>query len=549
MVRLSARVAGYLGSLLILTSAYAAAYYWGMATLEGEPRTWYQALEVVIHSMTTTGYGQDAPWETLEMTALVVLIQLTGITYIFVAVPLFVVPWLQTLVRPTPPEHVNELEDHVIIAGYTPLCASLVDELDSGGTEYVILEPDGERAQSLHDDGLVVLHGDPATDDSLEDAQIGDALAVVVDESEIDHISTVIELADRDDRPRVLALVADPSRARYFRYAGADEVISPKHRLGKALGDKVRPVVGGDIESDGEIELDGNLHLAEYPVEADSRLYDESLATFRRVESGGATVLGAWVRGNFLRTLPTNVHADENTTLLAVGTADDLERVAEVTGSPGSDYRPMREPVLVVGTGTVGSSVIGNLERADIETVVLDRQDGDLVDVTGDVTTEEGLGAANVTDAGTLVLALDDDESALLATLVARELNPDLEILAAADIEENVSRLQAAGADYALGLPNVAGRLLVLRIFEREAMTFGDRILFRRLDVPEPFDDGLNRAAIRNRTGCSVVALERGGDLFTDIDGRALEGSDRLVVAGTESELSQFRAVYGLESR
>ncbi|WP_436347705.1 potassium channel family protein [Natronorubrum sp. FCH18a] len=545
MARLTARLAGYLGSLLILTSVYAAVYQWGMATLEGDPRTWYQALEVVVQSMTTTGYGQDAPWETLEMTALMILTQLTGIAYIFVAVPLFVVPWLQTFVEPTPPEDVAELEDHVIVVGYTALCASLIEELESSGTEYVVLEPDEERAQSLHEDGLVVLHRDPTTDDALEDARIEDARAVVVDASEGGYISTVIELARHDDGPRVLALVADPSRARYLRYAGADEVVSPKHRLGKALGDKVRPVVDVDDELRNAVDLGTDLHLVEYPIDPESELYDEPLATCQRVESGGATVLGAWIRGDFCRSLPTGVHADENTTLLVAGTADTLETVREATGTAGSDYRPMREPVLVVGTGTVGSSAIGDLQRADVETVVLDQRGGELVDIVGDVTTEDGLAAADVTDAGTLILALDDDENALLATLVARELNPDLEIFAAADLESNVVRLRDAGATYALGLPNVAGRMLALRLFERDAVTFGDRLLLRRVRVSESGGERLDAATIRDRTGCSVVALERDGDLDTDLEDRTLGGGDRLVVAGTESELEAFRESFG----
>lgn len=545
MARLTARIAGYLGSLLILTSVYAAVYQWGMTTLEGDPRTWYQALEVVVQSMTTTGYGQDAPWETPEMTVLMILIQLTGITYIFVAVPLFVVPWLQTFIKPTPPENVAELEAHVIVVGYTALCASLIEELESSGTEYVVLEPDEERAQSLHEDGLVVLHADPATDDALEDARIEDARAVVVDASEGGHISTVIELARHDDGPRVLALVADPSRARYLRYAGADEVVSPKHRLGKALGDKVRPVVDVDDELRNAVDLGTELHLVEFPIDPESELYDEPLATCQRVESGGATVLGAWIRGDFCRSLPTDVHADENTTLLVAGTADTLETVREATGTAGSDYQPMREPVLVVGTGTVGSSAIGGLQRADIETVVLDQQGGELVDIVGDVTTEDGLAAADVTDAGTLILALDDDENALLATLVARELNPDLEIFAAADLESNVVRLRDAGATYALGLPNVAGRMLALRLFDRDAVTFGDRLLLRRVRVSESGGERLDAATIRDRTGCSVVALERDGELDTDLEDRTLGGGDRLVLAGTESEFEAFRESFG----
>ncbi|APX95716.1 potassium channel family protein [Natronorubrum daqingense] len=548
---LSYRLVVYAGSFVVLTVIYAIGYQWGMATLEGESRSWYHALEVVIQSMTTTGYGQDAPWETLEMTAFMVLIQSTGIAYIFVAVPLFFVPWLQTLVEPTPPSDVAELDGHVVVVGYTPLCESLVDELRTSGTDYVVLEGDEERAQSLHEDGLVVLHGDPASAAALEDAQVDDALAVVVDASETEHISSVIELCRRDEEPRVLALVVDPGDSRYLRYAGAEEVLSPKHRLGKALGDKVRPVVDIELEDAAETsatsttEFDDDLRLREFPLDDTSEFYGEPLSNCGRLESVGVTILGAWVRGDFLRSLPADVHVDENTTLLIAGTPDTLESVTDESDLRGSSYRPQREPVVVAGTGTVGASVIGTLARSGIDTTVLDIHDDEIVDVVGDATTEDGLLEAGVPGAGTLILALGDDLTTLLATLVARELNPDLEILAAVTRTGNVVRLRDAGANYTLGLSNVAGRMLALRIFEYETMTFSDQLQIRTVEITASLDESLEGDTIGQQTGCVVIALERDGGLRPTREGESFTPPDRLVVAGTEEEIERLRKRVG----
>ncbi|WP_290809929.1 TrkA family potassium uptake protein [Halovivax sp.] len=540
MVRLTRRLAIYVGSLLALVVLYTLAYRWGMATLEGEQRTWYGALEIVVQSMTTTGYGQDAPWETLEMTALMVLIQLTGIAYIFVAVPLFVVPWLETLVQPTPPEEADALEDHVIVVGYTDLCGSLVADLASTGTDYLVVEEDEERAQDLHQDGLAVLHGDPATSETLDAAQLEAARAVVADTTERGYISTTIAMERRG--ARVLALVVDPSRARYLRYAGADEVLSPKHRLGKALGDKVRPVV--DPGAAG-IELCEDLQVREYVLSNESELVGDPLVACRRVEATGATVIGAWVRGDFLRTLSSDVRTGENTTLLVAGPDSTLDAAEELTGTPGVPYRPQREPVVVAGTGIVGSTAVGALERADVETTIVDRRDGDPVDVVADVTTEEGLLDAEIRDAGTIVLALDDDEEAILATLVARELNPGLEIIVASDRERNVGRLRDAGADYALGLPNVAGWMITRRVFEQEVMTFADRVRIRSVDPWNLVGERIDRGAVRDRAGCDVVAIDRDDGLRPVADETRVEADDRLVIAGSEREIERYREAYG----
>ena len=554
MIRLSGRVVLYAGSLLALVAIYTTLYRWGMATLEGEQRTWYGAFEIVIQSMTTTGYGQDAPWESPEMTALMVAIQLTGITYIFVAFPLFVVPWLRTLVQPTPPERVEGLSDHVVIVGYTERCAMLVDELESKETPYVVLEADEEHAQELHDDGIVVLHGDPSTDEALEAAYAGDALAIVIDATEEEYISTILAIDELNPDVPVLAIIEDQTRARYLRYAGVDEVLSPKHRIGKALGDKVRGVI--DVDLTDANEGDSTLNIAEFPIDRDSEFFDVPLDACQRIEDWGVTVLGVWVRGDFLRTLSSDVRTDENTTLLVTGTAGQLDAVADEVGSRGRRYRSTPDPVIVIGAGVIGSTVVGGLERAGLETVFVEGESATTTelaidpeteetvhepDIVGDPTIEETLHDADIEEARTVVLALENDEDAILASLVAREINPDTRLLAAVGREANVSRLRATGVDYVLAIPNVTGRMITRNIFEGDEMTFDEHINLVRIDGSALVGTTLVPDRIRAETGCTVVAIERGGKVSVDVADHVVESDEYLLVAGADDELETFR--------
>ncbi|SDQ44611.1 potassium channel family protein [Natronobacterium texcoconense] len=542
MVALPKRLVVYVGSLLFLIGLYSFVYQWGMAAYEGESRTWYQSLEVVVQSMTTTGYGQDAPWETLEMTALVLLIQVTGIAYVLVAIPQFVVPWLETLVEPTPPTEIDGLEDHVIIVGYTALCDTLVDELEASGTPYVILEDDRDRAQELHRDGFDVLYGDPASADALDASQLGDALSVVVDSTERDLVKTVLAIEDRDPDASVFVLVDDISQARYFRYAGVDEVMLPKQRLGKALGDRVRNVVTPDLGD--EIELGTDLEIREYHAEPGIELFGEPVAAASRIEEAGVTVLGAWIRGDFVTRLPEQVRIDENTALLVAGTPSELESTTESLASSGRRYRVAGGPVVVAGRGLVGSVTAGSLERAGIETTVIDREQGSAIDVVGDATDEETLREAGIEDAETLVVALERDEDAIRTVLTATELEPSLEVIVGANTAANVPALRAAGADYVLALPNVAGRLITLRTFDYEVMPLGNQLRLSTVSVPALVETEVSTGQIRQETGCAVVGLVRDGELRSGVDGVELTGDDRLVVAGTDQQLSRFRDAY-----
>jgi Trk K+ transport system NAD-binding subunit len=542
VVKLTRRLAVYVGSLLLLIALYTLTYRWGMAVYEGESRTWYQSLEIVVQSMTTTGYGQDAPWETAEMTALVLLIQVTGIAYVAVAIPQFVVPWLETLVEPTPPEEIDRVEDHIVIVGYTALCDTLVEELEAEETPYVILESDDDRAQQLYEDDRVVLHGDPSGDDTLEAANLEAAAAVVVDATEREFVSTVLAIERQEPRADVFVLVTNPERARYFRYAGVDEVLSPKHRLGKALGDRVRTIIAPAPE--GEFTLGNDLDLAEFYVDSESELFGETMASVRTLEETGATVIGAWVRGDFVTELSAQVHVDENTSLLVAGTASALGDVADRTGASGSPYRTTEEPVIVVGAGLVGRTAAGTLERADLETTVVDREDGDIVDVVGDATDEEILLAAGVEDAGTVVIALERDEDALLVTLTANALNSDVEIVVGADTTDSLQALRTAGADHVLALPNVAGRMIAMRAFEREVMPLAEQLQLRQLAAPRLVGTKLETASIREETDCLVLGLERDDEYRSEVDGTHLERDDSLLLAGTDGQIDRFRETY-----
>ncbi|WP_049912851.1 potassium channel family protein [Natrialba hulunbeirensis] len=543
MVALTRRLVVYLASFVVLLAVYTLMYQWGMAVLEGESRTWHQALEIVVQSMTTTGYGQDAPWETLEMTVLVMLIQVTGIAYIAVAIPQFVIPWLQQMVEPTPPTETDALTDHVVIVGYTASCEQLVDELMANGTPHLIIEHDPERAQSLHESSLTVLHRDPTTTDGLEAARLDEARAVVVDATERDVLRATLTIETSTPTVPVFAFVGELSLARYFRYAGVDEVLLPKHRLGKALGDRVRAVV--TLTVDDRDAFEEAYDVLEYHVDPESELFGETVASMRRLEQTGATVLGAWVRGDFVTVLSEHVRVDENTTLVVVGTESEQAAVAERTGTQGTQYRETGGRVVVAGRGLVGATTRGTLERAGVETTVIDTDPAAQSDVVGDATEEAVLIEAGIRDAQAFLVALESDAETILATLTARALNPAVRIIAGAETTANVNALRTAGASDVLALPSVAGRMIMLRVFEHETMRLGDRVVIEQVAVPSRSGTELSRARIQRETGCAVVALEREGTFYSDPDGMVLESDDSLILSGTDRQLEVVREVYG----
>ncbi|ULN47763.1 potassium channel family protein [Mycolicibacterium goodii] len=135
--------------------------------------------------------------------------------------------------------------------------------------------------------------------------------------------------------------------------------------------------------------------------------------------------------------------------------------------------RTVRNHTVVIGYGTKGRTAVaamvgGGVAPADIVVVddnaaALERaKSAGLVTVHGDGTKADILRLASVQHAKAIIVATDDDASAVLVTLTARELAPGAKIIAAAREAENQHRLKQSGADSTVVSAETAGRLLGL---------------------------------------------------------------------------------------
>lgn len=146
---------------------YAAGYQWAMATFERAPVSYVQVLQLVVEAITTAGFKGHAPWSSPEMNAFVLLMNLTGVLFVFLAVPVFVVPLFREALRTHPPTRTRQ-SGHAIVCHYSPRGEAFAAQVASHGRACVFIEPDRERATALHEEGHDVIVGDPETTRALE---------------------------------------------------------------------------------------------------------------------------------------------------------------------------------------------------------------------------------------------------------------------------------------------------------------------------------------------------------------------------------------------
>jgi Trk K+ transport system NAD-binding subunit len=540
MSKAKRRVSYFLVVFVLATLLFTVLYQAGMTVLEGEPRTFTESLLVVVETFTTTGYGEDAgQWSTPTLRLLMVVMQLTGVALLFTTFPVILVPLFEEALATDAPTE-TELSDHVVICTFTPRGDTLVDELDAMDVPYLVVESDRERARSLYEDDYEVLHGDPESTDTLVAANIDDALALVADDDDETNASIVLSAKEVAPDVRVVSLIEDAHVADYHRYAGADRVVSPRRLLGESLANKATTSVSADLDA---IEIGEDFEIAELLVQQGAEVVGRPIADSRIAEITGVNIIGAWFRGEFVSPPDPEAVIDEHTILLVSGRDEQIEQLRELTLSEARRYR--QGAVVVAGSGEVGTTAADVLVSDGVPTTVVDIEEKPGVDIVGDVTDRRTLSDAGVTEARSVLLALDDDTTTIFATLVVKQFAPETEVIARANERESVRKLYRAGAEYVLALSTVSGRLLASQLLDEEVISPSTQIDVVRTTAPDLVGRSLVEADVRARTNCTVIAVQRNGELLTDVgpDFVARRG-DELIVAGVDADINRFTELF-----
>lgn len=147
--------------------------------------------------------------------------------------------------------------------------------------------------------------------------------------------------------------------------------------------------------------------------------------------------------------------------------------------------RHMKDHYIICGYGRVGRDVTSALLRAKKTLVVLDRDESitehlnanGIYAVTGDAAHDSALLAAGIENAKGLITLLPDDAQNVYVTLVAREKNPELFILARASDAVNRQRILQAGASQVISPVQVGAERMAQVILRPHVDQFMSQVL------------------------------------------------------------------------
>ncbi|MFN7670491.1 MAG: cation:proton antiporter [Planctomycetota bacterium] len=250
---------------------------------------------------------------------------------------------------------------------------------------------------------------------------------------------------------------------------------------------------------------------------------------------------------------------------------------------------PKREHAIVVGFGPTGRTIAAGLQAAGVpyvvaemnaETVKAEKLKGTPI-VLADCTRQHALEALGVQSAQMLVLAVNDAAATSRTAQLARQLAPDLHVLARSTYTAEADGLRRAGANDVVPQELEASVEMLVRTLRRflvaddeigrqvrgvRARAGGDRLaevaggeaaqlaefvpgvgfaVFRVQPAADCLHRSLAEVGIRRRTGCSVVAVRRDGqNLGAITPDTVLAPGDAVVVIGPKARLADAAAMF-----
>ncbi|WP_395483374.1 potassium channel family protein [Streptomyces sp. KHY 26] len=246
--------------------------------------------------------------------------------------------------------------------------------------------------------------------------------------------------------------------------------------------------------------------------------------------------------------------------IILVGTT--LEVLAERTREEWRLKRwrsALREHTVVVGFGTKGRSAVQTVCATGLrkEQVVVVDPSAKVIDaatadgfagVMGDATRSDVLKRAEVHKARQIIVAPQRDDTAVLVTLTARQLNRGAKIVAAVREEENAPLLRQSGADAVITSASAAGRLLGLSVLSPAAGMVMEDLIQQGSGL-----DLVERPVVRAEAGKRprevddlVVSVVRGHRVlgYDDLSIGTLQLTDRLITivrAGPGTQVTPHR--------
>jgi Trk K+ transport system NAD-binding subunit len=531
------RLLALIASVPVLLFLLGVGYRFGMVHLEGIDRSLADSVAWAAETLTTTGYGRDESWTHPAMQGYVMLVQFLGVFFLFLIFPIFFIPFIEERFEARLARRLPDLSGEVLIYHSGPAVTSFVADLAREGVPVVFFEEDEATARRLRERHPYVVLGD-LREEEPDLRNLSDARGIILNGEDDQNAAMALGARAQGYEGPIIAMVRNPERRPPLLRAGATAAFTPGHLLAAALASRASNRIGPRVAGIHHLGL--HLDVAELRVDPGSPLIGQSIAEARIRETTGATLVALWESGELIPQPTPEMRFRSGTVLIGVGPEAGLALLGKLAVPV-----PRSGAFVVIGAGDVGVKVAEFLLDAGERVIIVGPEAQPGVDVVGDHLSFDVLMRAGIREAQGIIIALEDDSASLFAVAVVRNLAPEKMIFVAARRVENISRIHRAGADFALSVSQVAGKLLSFHLLGKESVDLEVEVTLVAAAAGTLAGKPLVTKRIREETGCAVVAIERGEDVIVEFHGGfEILPDDVLYLSGSHEAVAKFFKTY-----
>eukprot|EP00362_Geleiidae_sp_MMETSP1317_P002346 CAMPEP_0201285434 /NCGR_PEP_ID=MMETSP1317-20130820/107827_1 /ASSEMBLY_ACC=CAM_ASM_000770 /TAXON_ID=187299 /ORGANISM="Undescribed Undescribed, Strain Undescribed" /LENGTH=194 /DNA_ID=CAMNT_0047610311 /DNA_START=359 /DNA_END=943 /DNA_ORIENTATION=+ len=180
--------------------------------------------------------------------------------------------------------------------------------------------------------------------------------------------------------------------------------------------------------------------------------------------------------------------------------------------------------------------------------------------ISGDANDETTLINAGIKKAKGLVAALAKDAENVFLVLTAKQLNPDIFIIAKAEHNNSKLKLQAAGADiveypYEIGAEKIAHRILRPTIAHFLDFAFGQKDIHMEEFLVDQHSEltglTLKDSGIKQNFNLIIIAIKKSDGIMTFAPSReaVISAGDTVIAVGKNENLNKIEKIFSTGDR
>lgn len=518
-------------SFIGITIGYTLLYDWMYDKYEEGTSSYINSLQTVVEALTTAGFGGQAPWSSDLVNLLVISMNITGVTVFFFTIPLVVIPYLKKNLS-EPPKSTSK-EDHIVVVSDDQSANKmLIKELSKLDRSYVFVENDRERASELYRRDIPVVQANPETREGMTAVNLQEASSLVANITQSSSLTILYTAKQINNDMRIISVAEDRKSEKLCYSAGADKVLNLSTEIGEILSEHSVSTFSGAFEdimnSNDRFEMTKLVVFEGSPIAGiDINQLSQQYLDYQDV-----------IAGHFGRDFLVSPSGDRKITKNAVlylsGPVEDIDKTEsqEITKSSG-------DKILICGAGKVGREVSRNVD-SEFETVTIDIDKDKNPDIVGDVTSPDMYNRVGLEDYKSVVLAIDDDVSAVYACSMISNITENTKIVCRANSIQSVQNMYLAGADQVILVPKLLDAYRSSEIGEMSTDNLHTRVETSIIENQRYEGAKIPDTNIGEEIGSRIIAIKKNGSwITTKVSEKKLNIGDYVVVVGRSAEIEK----------